>query len=234
MKLFCFPYAGGSATAYQKWNRFLSNSIELYPVELAGRGAMSRIPLYINFCDMVEEVFSRIQPHLMNGPYAFFGHSMGGRLSFELGQKIRELGMKGPETMFISGCGAPNFEYNRVKYHLLSNEEFKLEVVKLGGIPEEILLNTDIFDYYLPILRSDFRNLETFLPRYNYELLDSNFHLFHGDDDKIPLQAVDSWNRFTSRSYQMEVFSGGHFFINNYTEQITRIINDTLIGINKL
>jgi surfactin synthase thioesterase subunit len=112
MKLFCFPCAGGSATVYHKWKIYLSDTVDLYPVELAGRGAMARFPLYADFGAMVEEVFRRIKPNLTDGPYAFFGHSMGARLSFELAHSIRDAGMVGPESMFISGCSAPTFKLN--------------------------------------------------------------------------------------------------------------------------
>ncbi|WP_435261622.1 thioesterase domain-containing protein [Tenacibaculum sp. nBUS_03] len=38
IKLFCLPYAGGSAKSiYSKWKESLDSAIELHPVELAGR-----------------------------------------------------------------------------------------------------------------------------------------------------------------------------------------------------
>jgi surfactin synthase thioesterase subunit len=98
----------------------------------------------------------------------------------------------------------------------------------LGGIPPEILDNPDIFNYYVPILRSDFGNLETFIPRAEYEVLDCDFILLHGDNDKIPIQAVKEWSNYTSRSHRIEVFPGGHFFINDHIEQIADVMKSIL------
>lgn len=229
MKLFCFPYAGGSATAYRKWNKYLSDNIVLYPVELAGRGTMARFPLYNDFGAMVDEVFGRIKQKLTDEPYGFFGHSMGAQLSFELAHRIRDAGVVGPKSLFISGCSAPNFKHNRVPYHLLSEDNFKSEVTKLGGVPPEILDNQDIFNYYAPILRSDFRNLETFKPRIEYVSLDCDFIILHGESDKIPLQAVEEWRNYSSQYYQIIVFSGGHFFINDHIAQIADVIKKALL-----
>lgn len=185
---------------------------------------MARYPLYTDFGAMVEEVFQRIKLNLMDGPYAFFGHSMGARLSFELAHSIRDAGMIGPELMFISGCSAPNIKLNRAPLHSLSSDNLKRVIAELGGIPQEILDNPDIFNYYAPILRSDFRNLETFIPRIKYELLNCDFILLYGDNDKIPVQAVEEWHNYTSRSYRIEVFPGGHFFINDHIEQIADVM----------
>ena len=40
LRLFCLPYAGGSAVRiYGAWDRYLPADIEVVPVELAGRGS---------------------------------------------------------------------------------------------------------------------------------------------------------------------------------------------------
>lgn len=230
MKLFCFPYAGGSATVYQKWNKYLAGSVDLCPVELAGRGVRSRIPLYNDFKKMVEDVFINIKPQILEGSYAFYGHSMGARLSFELANRILESGLSGPKFMFMSGCGAPDFEATRRPYHLLPYDEFKEKVAGLGGMPPEILNNDDIFNYYEPIIRSDFKNLETLTFRASYVPLAIDFVLMHGDQDSIPLANVEAWRNYTSRSCRIETFKGGHFFINHHEEQVTEVIKSVLLG----
>jgi len=233
MKLFCFPYAGGSATVFHKWNKYLGDTANLFLIELAGRGTMTGGLLYNNFEQMIEEVLERIQPQLLNDRYAFYGHSMGARLSFELAHRIRESGIKEPEYLFLSGCGAPNFKRDKIPYHQLSEENFKRELAELGGIPAEVLSNPELFNYYAPIIRSDLKNLETFAARSTYVPLDMAFILMHGDRDKIPLSAVESWRDYTHGSCQLNVFSGGHFFINDYTERLTGLIKSVLSGNQK-
>lgn len=38
IKLICIPYAGGSAQVYKKWEKYIHSSVEVVPIELAGRG----------------------------------------------------------------------------------------------------------------------------------------------------------------------------------------------------
>ncbi len=44
-KLFCVPFAGGSAANFTAWKKYLHDSIELNPVELSGRGKRLNEPL---------------------------------------------------------------------------------------------------------------------------------------------------------------------------------------------
>ncbi len=48
LKLFCFPYAGGSSIVYEKWRKLLSPSIELIPIEYPGRGRKFARPICDN------------------------------------------------------------------------------------------------------------------------------------------------------------------------------------------
>jgi hypothetical protein len=76
-KLFCVPFAGGSAANFVSWKKYLYSSIELKPVELSGRGKRLNEPLYKNVTEAVEDIFQRIRLELNDNRYAFFGHSLG-------------------------------------------------------------------------------------------------------------------------------------------------------------
>ena len=64
--LFCIPYAGGLAGTYLKWKKYLDSSIELFPVELAGRGQRNEFPLYNTLDDAVVDIHYVVLNH--NGP----------------------------------------------------------------------------------------------------------------------------------------------------------------------
>lgn len=89
IKLFCLPYAGGSSVIFNSWKQYIDPSIELVPIELAGRGKRINEPLYNGVNDAVEDVFGLIKNKITDTPYALFGHSMGGMISYELAQKIK-------------------------------------------------------------------------------------------------------------------------------------------------
>lgn len=39
VRIFCIPYAGGSASIYNKWKKYVGSDFELILIELAGRGS---------------------------------------------------------------------------------------------------------------------------------------------------------------------------------------------------
>lgn len=101
IKLFCFPYAGGSAQIFHSWSNYLSSQIEIIPVELSSRGRRFNEPLYKNFDELLNDVFNQIHNDIIQTPYAFFGHSLGALIAFELVHKIIADNLPSPKQVFF-------------------------------------------------------------------------------------------------------------------------------------
>src|SRR5437773_10895241 len=54
LRLFCLPYAGGSALIYRHWANHLPATVEVCPVELPGRGIRSREIAFTRLDRLVE------------------------------------------------------------------------------------------------------------------------------------------------------------------------------------
>src|SRR5471030_1190282 len=144
IKLFCFPYAGGSSVIYENWRKKLSPSIELIPIEYAGIGSRFAEPLFENINDVVEDVFHAIKKHLNTTiEYSFFGHSMGALIAYELSHKLTQLKYTAPVHIFFSGKLAPHIENEYKPIHALEDVEFKEMLLKLGGTSRGALENED-------------------------------------------------------------------------------------------
>src|SRR5262245_49652591 len=83
LRLFCFPYAGGGASIFRTWMQGLPLEVEVCPIQLPGRENRFSEPRYINLRSLVQVLGKVISPYLTM-PFAFFGHSLGAILSFEL------------------------------------------------------------------------------------------------------------------------------------------------------
>lgn len=232
IKLFCIPYAGGSAMIYKSWERFLNGDIELVPVELAGRGKRSNEPMYKNVNEAIDDVYNIISKQIYNcDSYAIFGHSMGGMLTYKVTQKLRSYVMPAPMHVFFSGRVAPHMKYHREKpYHLMEDEEFKEEVIKLGGTPQEFFDYPELMEYLLPILKNDFMITESVLPQPDIDPIESNITVFYGKEE-AEVQNVYGWMLHTRQMCSVHLFNGGHFFINDETERIVGVINKTLTSL---
>ena len=229
IKLFCFPYAGGSAVIYNKWKPYLDSEIELVPVELAGRGKRIRDAFYNDVPEVIEDVFNVVKEQIPQSPYALFGHSMGGMISYELAQKIRACNLRLPLHLFVAGRSAPHVKRpDEKKYHLMSDADFKAEVIGLGGTPVEFFEHPELMNILLPLLKNDFRIAEADRAMNEIQPLDGNITVFFGKDEDLTPEQCDGWKKHTKQLCSIHYFEGGHFFLHTQTEQIVNFINRTL------
>lgn len=169
-RLYCLPYAGGSATVYKHWEEKLDHRIELHLLELAGRGKRFKEPCAECCREIVDDLYTTIRGELGVMSYAFYAHSMGTLLAYELTRKIIKNGYRQPVRLFLSGRHPPHVEKDHRILHLLSDEEFAEEIFKLGGTSPGVFQKKDLFNVFIPILKADYKVVET------YELGDCKNH----------------------------------------------------------
>ncbi len=231
-KLFCFPYAGGSATFYSRWADHLNPSIDIQQVELAGRGKRIYEPLYRDLKEAIDNVFHLIKDQTRIYRYALFGHSLGALIAFELAMKLKEQGFPSPEHIFFSGRGAPHVPRSKDRkiYHQLPDDEFRESIVELGGTPKELFDYPELLDILLPTLKNDFRISETY--RYDhYEdaaPFDHDITVFLGKDENITPEQMAGWRQHTRNVCSIHYYDGGHFFIHEKVAETAAVINRTL------
>ncbi len=230
MKLFCFPYAGGSSAIFSRWNPFIDSRIEIKPIELAGRGKRINEAYYNSFNEVIDDVLSIIINEIDdNVDYAFFGHSMGAKISYELTQKILRKGLPGPKHIFFSGRGAPYvLDEDEKQYHNLPDDEFKKEIINLGGTPKEFFEHPELLEVFLPLLKSDFKLAERDEIDKEIIPLPCDITLFLGKEEEITPLQVTGWKNYTSGNCSINYYNGGHFFINEKVEEIVGEINNTI------
>src|SRR5690348_15855875 len=89
LRLFCFPYAGGGATAYLQWQKDILPEVDICPIELPGRGKRFIEQPFTSLAPLIEALAEGIEPYLTM-PFVFFGNSTGGLFSFELARYLRQ------------------------------------------------------------------------------------------------------------------------------------------------
>jgi medium-chain acyl-[acyl-carrier-protein] hydrolase len=232
IKLFCLPYAGGSSLIYKKWEKYLDNSIKLNMIELAGRGSRSKEPYYNSIQKAVEDIFSIVKENTDDSQYAIFGHSMGSILAYKLAAKIKDIKMKQPLHLFLSGRYPPSIKKEERNIYLLPEEEFIREVKSRGGLPEKLFRYEALLQKTIETLRADFKILETGGYQPIIKKLDYSISVLSGDDDSLSEESdMRIWREYTKKECSFYVFEGGHFYIHNHAEGVVSIINKTLIHV---
>lgn len=214
LRLFCFPYAGGGALGFRPWADSLPKTIEVCPVELPGRGVRLMESPFARLEPLVQAIAHALLPHL-DKPFAFFGHSMGALVSFELARLLcREYG-NSPVHLFVSGCRAPQVPDPDPPIHALPESEFLKEVRRLNGTPEAVLENAELMQLFLPILRADFAVIETYVYA-PAPTLECPITAFGGlQDSSVSCNALEAWREQTSASFSLQMLPGNHFFLHS-------------------
>jgi len=230
VKLICIPFAGGSKYAYQSFNKFCPQTIELITLELPGRGARHGERRLTDIASMVRDIFTQIKPYLsardnaigIGNSYVLYGHSMGALLVYELIKFIRAENLQLPMALFLTGHGAPGTRIETSR-HLLSKDEFINEIRSLGGSPEEVLQDETLMLFFEPILRADFEAIET----YEYEeceKFDIPITVVIGSHEETTQKEAKEWKEISDNEFELLELPGKHFFIFEHAEKLMQLI----------
>ncbi|MGW5352050.1 thioesterase II family protein [Streptomyces sp. NPDC004031] len=209
-RLFCFPHAGGAASYFYPWSRALRD-VEVLAVQYPGRQDRAAEPFVHGIPELADRIHEALAGQL-DGPYAFFGHSMGAVLAFEVACRIARDGQPGPVHLFASGQRAPS----RVKHEVLhraTTEELVAEMRTLGGTDPRVLADPHLLELVLPIIRADYTAVETY--RYaGAPPLDCAVTALIGDaDPNVSVDEAQSWADHTRGRFALRAFPGGHFYL---------------------
>ena len=221
-RLFCFPYAGAGAQAFRPWIDALDH-VEVCPIQLPGRETRFYEALLTDPDALVATLTGVLYPYYLERPFAFFGHSLGAILAFELARSLIENYSFAPFHLFVSGRVAPQDKDPRPLIHTLPDREFVAMLRSLNGTPDEIL-NDPGMRPLLAMLRADLALNE----RYVYvhkDPLAVPITAFGGSiDPKVTEQELARWRLQTTGRFRQVTFRGDHFFINTERPQLLREI----------
>jgi medium-chain acyl-[acyl-carrier-protein] hydrolase len=229
LRLFCFPYAGGGASIFRTWSQELPNSIEVLAVQLPGRENRWREAPFVRLSSLVQRLAQALEPYL-DKPFAFFGHSMGALLSYELAQQFRLAGFS-PVHLFVSARCAPHVQNPYPSLHSLPAAAFIRELSRrYNSIPDAVQQNAELMEMFLPMLRADFTMIETHIPR-PAAPLDCPITVLGGLQDDIVSQIdLTAWRDYTKGTFTLRMLEGNHFFINHVRSLLLQTITQGLYG----
>ena len=211
VRLFCFPHAGGGASVFRRWTTELGRGIEVYTIILPGREGRWREPPITRMPELLEALIDALGP-LLHPPYAFFGHSLGAFIAFELARQLHRENRPGPALLIVSAARAPQIPDPDPPLHKQPADLLLEELKRLDGIPQELLNQPELISLMMPALRADLAISET------YQYVDepplacpiSVYGAEH--DGRVRVEHLEQWKEQTSRSFQCRIFPGNHFF----------------------
>lgn len=221
----CFPFAGGTEYSY---DQLKSTALFDWKVaRLPGRGQRISERLITDIHKLVED-FWKNPGFESSKPYFIYGHSMGTLLAYEVALEAKRRKLPSPLFLMVSGRKAPCFSSKSIfPKHKLEKEAFWREVKKYGGLPEKILNEPELLDYFEPLLRADFK------VGYHYvyddqETLDIPVVAVAGKEENISEEELNAWQEVTSDSFKSVRLPGDHFFIFENAKKITCLMQEAI------
>lgn len=229
LRLFCFHFAGGDASAFRLWTTQLPTSIEVCPIELPGRATRRAEAPITRFPELLDKLASMMRPFVKQLPFAFFGHSFGGITAFELTRWMRRNQAPLPVHLFLSACPALHVRQEPApRLSHLSDTEFLEEISARFGTPREVLASDDVRAEVLPALRSDLLVAESYryAPEPPLDVPISSFGALQ--DPEVSQAEAEAWSQQTTAGFRLRMFPGNHFFLASERRRLFKALLEDL------
>ncbi|MEV6233294.1 alpha/beta fold hydrolase [Saccharopolyspora shandongensis] len=230
-RLVCFPHAGGSASYFLRLARRLVPAVETLSVQYPGRQERRREPFCTSISELADGIFEALLPQLVE-PYAFFGHSMGSILAFEVARRFERSAGSAPVRIFASARPAPSTR-GRGDVHLLDDATLLGEMKRLGGTDPRVLEDGDLLSVILPVVRADYQAIGTYACPAGASVRCPVTAMI-GDSD--PVATADEalvWREHTTGGFDLAAYPGGHFYIDENIDRVAGDITAVLAGAGK-
>lgn len=222
LTLVCVAYAGGSPHLFRSWAGELPADVDVLALRLPGHDSRLRERPYTEWKALVDDASAVLAPHL-SVPYAFYGHSFGARVGYELARRTE------PARVFVSGCRSPDWPQCRPFLHDLTDAELLGALRAMGGTAPEVLGNPSVMDVVLPTVRAEIRLAELWGGAPGRALSAPITAIYGRDDANDTHEAMRGWLSFGGAGTEVVEAPGGHFFPDTHRADLLAII-DARIG----
>jgi surfactin synthase thioesterase subunit len=224
-RLVCFPYAGGAANYFFRFSAALRPDAEVLAVQYPGRQDRLDEPLVDDLDVLAEQVSAAL---LARGdrPIVFFGHSMGAVVAYEVARRWESAGVP-LRHLHVSGRRAPS----RVRddtVHQRDDDGIRAQVAELGGPSVELLSHPELGPLLLPPIRNDYKAIETYRYAPGPPLTCPVTAAIGDNDPVVSPDEARAWAEHTTGPFQLRVYPGGHFYLNDHQRQVVDLVRRTL------
>lgn len=225
-RLVCFPHAGGSASFFFPVSARLSPALDVVAVQYPGRQDRRAEPNIDSIAGIADAVLPALRP-LGDGPLAFFGHSMGAVVAYEVALRLERAGAAPLVRVFVSGRRAPS----RVRVgtvHERDDGGVIAELQSLSGTDSSLLDDAEARQMILPAVRADYRAIETYRDTPGRMLSCPVTALIGDSDPQVTAEEAGDWARHTTGPFDLRLFPGGHFYLQEHAGQVIQLLSGEL------
>lgn len=222
--LYIFPHAGGSARAYVPFARAFSLDVKRVAVQYPGRTDRHDVPDIESVQALAEDVHSMLSEQKVTAaPIAFFGHSMGGLIAFEVARKFEAAGTP-IRALFVSASPAPGHG----GYEELQGSDSELlnmvnQMTGSGGS----MIEGQFGETILRTLRN-YGAITAYTCPPGTTLGCPIYAYAAADDAAVSYDSIAAWEGFTTSDFAVKTVQGDHFYVTTTVDELVHDIERSL------
>jgi medium-chain acyl-[acyl-carrier-protein] hydrolase len=211
-RVVAIPHAGVGPNTVASWAEVVGEGTETLFVRLPGRETRFGEPPLVDPLEAARQVADAIGL-LAPLPTVLLGHSMGSLVAYLTAVQLAQAGLGRLAGLIVSGLNPPHADALCPSVGGMPNTEFVAMLDRLGGLPAGLSDNRELLDLLLPLLRADFRLVETYR-HVDTDPLPVRIVAISGELDRLaPRDAAMGWDRYTDVGFHSVTHDGDHFAI---------------------
>lgn len=209
-KLLCFHHSGGGASGFRRWAE-QAEAFDIHAVQLPGRETRISETPYRSVGALIPDMLAALSP-VLEGDFAFFGHSMGAILAYELALALEAAGRSGPRFVAASAHRAPHLPDEGPITFEMSDEDFIAELEKHNPTVAVLRGEPELMELVLPINRADAELCETYAYEDRGAFARPLLALGGKRDELVAPDKVRAWAEVVEGPFELDLFDGDHFY----------------------
>ena len=227
-RLYIFPHTGGSAEFYLPFARAFTGGTKCVAVQYPGKRAGKDLSQFTSIPDLADRLCVMLKPEeAPAGKVAFFGHSMGALLAFEVALRFEQAGNP-IAALFVSAAAAPGL-LRRVANLQGSDAQLLNMVSQVTGANPEFLNNEHFAATILPTLRG-LKAVAAYESPPEAKVSCPIHALMADNDDLGTEELMVPWEQRTTATFDLTVFAGDHFYINTNLPQLAHWVEQRVLA----
>ncbi|MCC5600905.1 type I polyketide synthase [Nostoc favosum] len=235
LRLFCFPYNGGNSSVFRSWLDELPSDIEVCAIQIPGQVNRPNEQPFHQLASLTQNLAQVLLPYL-DKPIAFYGHSLGALISFELARLLRQEYDIVPYHLFVGAFHAPQLpdpfpSLTHISLDKLSDPTFLETLGYTTDTWTSFLKDGEFMRSLLPVLKTGNQLHKTYTYSQD-EPLDCPISVFGGLQDKLVNQnLLEAWREQTRSAFKLHMLNGNHLFLHSDQKQLLQAISQELMSI---
>ena len=228
LPLVILHHAGGSSQVFTELISALPTSIEVFPLDLAGRGRRWREPPAVTVERAIDDLLLQIADNLADQDFAIFGHSMGAYLGLAIAARLGASGVgstRCPVLFASANAGPRSVSPLFTQDPLAADDSEVLDVAqRFGTLTAEISQHEQLLSRAVRLLRADFAVCDSFIRTLAKTKVTSKLIVCYGEDDIFTESELSSWQLSSAAPMRLVPFRGAHFYLTDHAAQLAEVI----------